>query len=105
MAEEEKNILSKLRPADFIVVLDENGVEAGSRQLAGKMQKWMELGKSRIVFVVGGAYGISPSLKKRSDYLLSLSKLTFTHQMVRLILAEQLYRAMTIIKNEKYHHD
>jgi 23S rRNA (pseudouridine1915-N3)-methyltransferase len=105
MEEEEKNILARLLPGDYLVILDENGSEMTSRQLAGKVQKWMAEGKNRIVFIIGGAFGIAPSLKVKADYKLSLSLLTFTHQMIRLLLVEQLYRAMTILRNEKYHHD
>jgi 23S rRNA (pseudouridine1915-N3)-methyltransferase len=103
--EESKSIQSKLLPGDFLIILDENGTHIGSRQLAGLFQKWMLQSIGRIVFVVGGPFGISNSLKERANYSLSVSKFTFTHQMVRLILVEQLYRAMTIIKNEAYHHD
>ncbi len=105
MEEEEKNILARLLPGDYLVILDEKGSEMTSRQLAGKVQKWMAEGKNRIVFIIGGAFGIAPSLKVKADYKLSLSLLTFTHQMIRLLLVEQLYRAMTILRNEKYHHD
>ncbi len=105
MQEEEKSILSKIKQGDFLVVLDEKGEELGSRQLAVKIQKWMERGVGRIVFIIGGAFGISPELKKRTDFIFSVSKLTFTHQMVRLILVEQIYRSMTILRNEGYHHD
>ncbi len=105
MEEEEKNILPRLLPGDFLVILDEKGSEMTSRQLAGKVQKWMVEGKNRIVFIIGGAFGIAPSLKSKADYKFSLSLLTFTHQMIRLLLVEQLYRAMTILRNEKYHHD
>ena len=105
MQEEEKSILSKIKQGDFLVVLDEKGEELGSRQLAAKIQKWMERGVGRIVFIIGGAFGISPTLKKRTDFIFSVSKLTFTHQMVRLILAEQIYRSLTILRNEGYHHD
>lgn len=103
--EESKSIQSKLLPDDFIVVLDENGSEVGSRQLAGMFQKWMVHGIGRVVFIIGGPFGISPALKQKANLILSVSKFTFTHQMVRLILVEQIYRAMTIIKNESYHHD
>jgi 23S rRNA (pseudouridine1915-N3)-methyltransferase len=105
LTEESKNIQSKLLPGDFLVILDENGTQLGSRQLATLLQKWMIQSIQRVVFIVGGPYGISEALKKQAKYSLSLSKFTFTHQMVRLILVEQLYRAMTIIKNEGYHHD
>ena len=102
--DESKSIQSKLLPGDFIVVLDENGSEVGSRQLAGMFQKWMVNGIGRVVFIIGGPFGISPTLKQKANLILSVSKFTFTHQMVRLILVEQIYRAMTIIKNESYHH-
>ena len=102
--EESKSIQSKLLPGDFIVVLDESGSEVGSRQLAGMFQKWMVNGIGRVVFIIGGPFGISPTLKQKANLILSVSKFTFTHQMVRLILVEQIYRAMTIIKNESYHH-
>ena len=103
--EESKSIQSKLLPGDFLVVLDEAGKEIGSRQLAELFQKWMVQGIGRVVFVIGGPFGIALELKQRANLILSVSKFTFTHQMVRLILVEQIYRAMTIIKNESYHHD
>lgn len=103
--EESKSIQSKLLPGDFLVVLDEAGKEIGSRQLAELFQKWMVQGIGRVVFVIGGPFGIASGLKQRANLILSVSKFTFTHQMVRLILVEQIYRAMTIIKNESYHHD
>lgn len=103
--EEGANILSKLKPGDLVVALDESGKSLSSRQLANTLQKWMLQSVNRVVFIIGGAFGISPTIKQRSDVILSLSAMTFTHQMVRLILAEQVYRAMTIIKNEGYHHD
>ncbi len=102
--EEGKNMLARIKPRDFIVLLDETGVLHTSPELAQKMQKWMLEGYSKLVFVCGGAYGLSPDLKKRANYILSASRFTFTHQMIRLILVEQLYRAMTIIRNESYHH-
>ena len=103
--EESKNIQSKLLKGDFLVVLDENGNEIGSRQLSDLIMKWMVQGIGRVVLVIGGPFGLSPELKVKANFLLSVSKFTFTHQMVRLILVEQLYRAMTILKNEGYHHD
>ena len=105
LLEEEKLIRRNIMPGDFIIILDEAGKEFTSAALAEKFEKWMVQGITRIVFITGGAYGISSSLKKSSSFMLSLSKMTFTHQMVRLILAEQLYRAMTIIKKEGYHHE
>lgn len=105
LGEEQKTIEQKLLPGDFLVVLDENGKEVTSRQLADSIRKWMVQGKSRIVFITGGAYGLARSLKSKANLILSFSKLTFTHQMIRLLLVEQIYRSMTILKNEKYHHD
>jgi 23S rRNA (pseudouridine1915-N3)-methyltransferase len=103
--EESKSISMKILPSDFLVLLDEKGKEVTSRQLSELFSKWMVRGINRVVFVIGGPYGVSDSLKEKADYILSVSKFTFTHQMVRLILFEQLYRAMTILKNEGYHHD
>lgn len=105
MEEEGSKIYSKLLPGDFVVVLDERGIEFSSRQLSSLIQKWMTQSIGRVVFIVGGPYGISDAIKKRANLVWSLSQLTFTHQMIRLLLAEQLYRAMTIVKNEGYHHD
>lgn len=103
--EESEQILSRFKPRDFIVLLDEKGKELRSVQLAAHLEKWMLQGINRLVFVVGGAYGMNEELKSKADMILSLSKLTFTHQMIRLILVEQLYRAMTILRNESYHHE
>jgi 23S rRNA (pseudouridine1915-N3)-methyltransferase len=104
MIEEGKNISGKLLPGDFVVTLDEQGNELSSIKFSVELNKWMSGGKSRLVFISGGAYGIDPVIKSKSNYVLSLSKMTFTHQMIRLLFTEQLYRAMTILKNEKYHH-
>jgi 23S rRNA (pseudouridine1915-N3)-methyltransferase len=103
--QESINILSKLLPGDYVVLLDEKGSEIDSRALAKRFEKWMLQSVNRVVFITGGAYGVSSEIKKRADMILSLSRLTFTHQMVRLFLLEQVYRAMTIIRNEGYHHD
>lgn len=105
IGDESKSIQAKLLPGDFIIVLDERGTEISSRQFADLFSKWMVQGLGRVVFIVGGAYGISDSLKSKASYLFSISRMTFTHQMVRLILVEQIYRAFTIIRNEGYHHD
>ena len=103
--DENKKIQSKLLPGDYLIVLDEGGTEIGSKKLAGLFQKWMVQGIGRVVLVTGGPYGLASELKQKADFMLSISKFTFTHQMIRLILVEQLYRAMTIIKNQNYHHD
>ena len=105
LSEESLVILSKLQPRDHIVLLDEKGKEVRSVELAVQMEKWMLKGINRLVFIIGGAYGVSDEVKAKAHSTLSLSKLTFTHQMIRLLLAEQLYRAMTITRNESYHHE
>jgi 23S rRNA (pseudouridine1915-N3)-methyltransferase len=105
MEEEYKSIDAKLQPADLLVVLDEIGKEITSRQLSSQFEKWMNHGVSRIIFIIGGAFGTDERLRKKASLVLSVSKFTLTHQMVRLLLVEQLYRAMTIIRNEGYHHD
>ncbi len=98
-------ILSKLHKSDRVILLDEKGKSYGSKQFAGKLQKLMNTGIKQSVFVIGGAYGFSTAVYSRADEQLSLSPMTFSHQMVRLVFTEQLYRAMTILRNEPYHHD
>jgi 23S rRNA (pseudouridine1915-N3)-methyltransferase len=97
-------ILNQLKNSDFVVLLDENGKELTSVNFAHWIEKQMVAGLKNVVFVVGGAYGFSASVSKRSNFKLSLSKMTFSHQMVRILFIEQLYRAMTILKREPYHH-
>ena len=97
-------IMRQLQPADHVVLLDEHGLQLRSLQLA----QWLERKQStlrRLVFVIGGPYGFSPDVYQRAQEQLSLSSLTFSHQMVRLVFTEQLYRACTIIKGEPYHHE
>ena len=101
---ERESILHLLQPGDFLVILDEKGKQMSSEQLAGFIQKRANDRARNIIFLVGGAYGLDEVVKKRADVVWSLSMLVFPHQLVRLILAEQIYRACTIIKNEKYHH-
>ncbi len=103
--EESRAILSKIQPRDYIVLLDERGKELTSRQLAAFIEKQMVAGTNRLLMITGGAYGVSDEVKQKVHYTLSASKFTFTHQMIRLLLTEQVYRAMTILKNESYHHD
>lgn len=91
-------------PNTILVLLDENGKKLKSLKFASFLLKRMQTGKQKIVFAVGGAYGFSDQLKKQSDFLLSLSDMTFSHQIVRVIFAEQLYRAFTIIHKEPYHN-
>ena len=95
-------ILRLLQPSDMVVLLDEHGQEMRSVELALWMQKRQQIAK-KLVFVVGGPYGFSPNVYQRANEKLSLSRLTFSHQMVRLILVEQLYRVCTILKGEPYH--
>ena len=97
-------ILQMLKPEDFLVALDERGKEFTSEKLASFLQTRANESTRSIVFLIGGAYGIDDALFVRSGLKWSLSQLTFPHQLVRLILAEQLYRACTILRNEKYHH-
>lgn len=98
-------ILDKILPGDWVVLLDEHGKEMGSKHFATFMQSKMNAGIKRIVFVIGGAYGFSDEVIARANDKISLSKMTFSHQIVRLIFLEQLYRAFTIIKGEPYHHE
>jgi 23S rRNA (pseudouridine1915-N3)-methyltransferase len=97
-------IMEKIGARDWVVLLDEHGKELSSVQLAELLNKRMIAGTSSLVLITGGAFGVSEEVKQRADLVLSASKFTFTHQMIRLIIAEQLYRAMTILKNESYHH-
>ncbi len=89
----------------YVVLLDERGKRMTSRKFAGFLQKIQTSSNQRLIFVVGGAYGFAPEVKKRADLLLSLSDMTFSHQIIRLFFAEQLYRAFTIINNKPYHNE
>ena len=97
-------IRKELQPADTVVLMDEHGKELRSIELARWLQGKQNISR-RLVFVIGGPYGFSPDVYARANEQLSLSKMTFSHQMVRLIMVEQLYRACTIIKGEPYHHE
>ena len=97
-------ILSFLRKDDYLVLLDEKGKQMSSEGLAKLLQSRANASVQHIVFLIGGAYGVSEHVQKRADHTWSLSQLVFPHQLVRLILAEQVYRACTINRNEKYHH-
>lgn len=101
---EGNEILKRIEKTDYLVLLDDKGKEYSSVHFSEKIEKWMINSLKRVVFVVGGAYGFSEEVYQRSNEKLSLSKLTFSHQMVRLFFKEQLYRAFTIIKGEPYHH-
>ena len=97
-------ILSKLQDGDFLILLDEQGKSYTSKAFAQWVAQWMMQSHKRVVFQVGGAYGFSKDVYARANATLSLSAMTFSHQMVRLIMLEQLYRAMTIIHHEPYRH-
>lgn len=98
-------ILKKLDNRDFLVLLDEHGKSYRSVEFAAQMEKWSLQGMDNLVFLIGGAYGFSDEVYERANAKMSLSPMTFSHQMVRLIFLEQLYRAMSINKGEPYHHE
>jgi 23S rRNA (pseudouridine1915-N3)-methyltransferase len=102
-AEGEK-FLQQLQPSDHVVLLDENGKNFNSLEFSQWIEKKLHLGTKRCCLLIGGPYGFSSEVTARAQEKIALSTLTFTHQMVRLILMEQLYRAFTILKNENYHH-
>ncbi len=97
-------LINALQPSDDVILLDERGKEMNSVEFASFMQKRMNASPKRMVFVIGGAYGFSKTLYSRANAMVSLSRMTLSHQMVRLFAIEQLYRAHTIIRGEKYHH-
>ena len=101
---EGKLILDKLCTSDFVVLLDENGKQLSSEGFSEYIQKRLNSGMKQLIFIIGGPYGFSDEVYSRADGKLSLSKMTFSHQMVRLFFVEQLYRAFTILRNEPYHH-
>lgn len=98
-------ILKRIDNSDVVVLLDENGKEFSSAGFSDFIQKKTITGIKKLIFVIGGPYGFSQDVYQRSNSKLSLSKMTYSHQMVRMIFAEQLYRGMTIIKGEPYHHE
>ncbi len=98
-------ILAKLENNDEVILLDERGKQYSSVDFAGFISNRMILSNKSMVFVVGGPYGFAQRVYQRADSMLSLSKMTFSHQMIRLLFTEQLYRAMSIIKGEPYHHE
>lgn len=104
--EQEADLLKKvLFPDDYVVLLDEHGKERRSMDFAAWMQKRMVSAPRRLVFVVGGPYGFSPRVHRLAAEEISLSQMTFSHQMIRLLFVEQIYRAMTILNGEPYHHE
>lgn len=104
--ERESELLQKqLRPGDHIVLLDEGGREFRSMEFAAYLEKKQAQAARRLVFIMGGPYGFAPAIYALANEKVSLSKMTFSHQMVRLFFVEQLYRAMTILRGEPYHHE
>ena len=104
MLAEAKEIQKKITPSDLIILLDEKGKEYSSVEFAKQIQKYLNMPGKKMVFIIGGPYGFAPEIKERANQTISLSKMTFNHQMARLFFLEQLYRAMTILKGEPYHH-
>ena len=98
-------IAKALQPSDHVVLLDEHGTERTSMEFAAWMQRKMAMGLRRLVFVVGGPYGFADSVHMLAKEKVSVSRMTFSHQMIRLIFVEQIYRAMTILGGEPYHHE
>lgn len=103
--EEGKIILPKITRDDYLILLDEKGQEFSSAELSRWLEKRLGDSRRKMVFLIGGAFGFSPEVYARANETLALSKLTFSHQMVRLFCLEQLYRAMTILRNEPYHNE
>lgn len=97
-------IFKRLHSEDFLVLLDEKGKQYNSIEFAKFIDHKLQLSVKRLVFLIGGAYGVSDQVKKRADVVLSLSMMTFSHQMIRLFIVEQIYRGMTILKGEPYHN-
>ncbi len=102
---EGEQLLKRVDLSDQVWLLDEKGKELGSVEFADFLQKKMNAGTRQLVLVIGGPFGFSEAVYRRADGCLSLSRMTFSHQMVRLFLVEQLYRAFTILRNEPYHHE
>lgn len=102
---EGKSILAEIKPGDLVVLLDEKGKEPTSMEYAKEIERLLGSGRKRVIFIIGGAYGFSEAVYERADRKMALSKMTFSHEMVRLFFVEQTYRAMTILNNEPYHHE
>lgn len=98
-------ILKRIEPTDLLVLLDEKGKQYTSVQYSEQLQKWLNTGKKRLIFLIGGAYGFDESIYKRQNAQISFSVMTFSHQIIRVMFMEQLYRVFTILNNEPYHHE
>ncbi len=101
---EAESILQHLNDDDYLVLLDETGKNISSIELSAFIQQRANMSCKKLVFLIGGAFGVDEKVKQRANFIWSLSKLVFPHMLVRLILAEQVYRACSILRNEKYHH-
>lgn len=101
---ESERVLAALRPGDKVVVLDERGKQLTSPKFADQLGAWRDQGTRDVVFVIGGAYGLTDEVRSRADLVLALSAMVFPHQLVRVLFAEQLYRALSILKGSGYHH-
>ena len=102
---ETDELFKRIKTSDHVVLLDERGKTPSSMEFSKQIQNYMNRGTRQVVFIVGGPYGFSERMYERANEKLSLSKMTFSHQMVRLFFVEQVYRAMTILNNEPYHHE
>jgi 23S rRNA (pseudouridine1915-N3)-methyltransferase len=102
---EGKKIIQALNPEDYVVLLDERGKEFSTSEFSKWMEKSFMISRKRIIFVIGGAWGFSDEVYEKADFRISLSKMTFPHQLVRLLFLEQLYRIFTIARGEPYHHE
>ncbi len=102
---EGERFLSQVSPGDRLILLDERGKEKTSREFAAEIGRLLSIMQRDVIFVIGGPYGFSRAMYDRADAMLSLTRMTMTHEMVRLFFTEQLYRAFTILHNEPYHHD
>ncbi len=100
----EEKILKQIRKNSFLIVLDINGKQFSTENIAKKFREWKDIGITKFDFVTGGPFGLSPKIINKANFLWKLSDLTFNHQIVRLILLEQVYRIFSILNNEKYHH-
>ncbi len=101
---ESERILAALKPGEKVVVLDERGKQLTSPGFAQRLGTWRDQGARELAFVIGGAYGMTEAVRERADLVLSLSPMVFPHQLVRVLFAEQLYRALSILKGTGYHH-
>ena len=104
LLKEGEKVLQKLNPQDYLILLDEGGKEFSSVQFSQFIEKELNKSYKKLIFLVGGAFGFSPDLQHRANLKISLSKMTFSHQMVRLFFLEQIYRGFTILNNEPYHN-